>query len=246
VIAALVDTLNDASPTVRGHAARALGALEIPSATTFAALQALERDDPVEWVRDGAQSARIRLANMNRDLPTPGTRYFGTPSGKDLISLHGRADLARIGRAMFGPPYPWREMRLVYPDGSDYVMWAAQVNGAEFPLIGTPEWASFEERFCTELLQASATGGSWARAGALFVASDLHLSSRGPLFLEIVDRGLDALHDNGVPFMYVPNFALDRWRETHRDARLGPLDGFASVHRDPIAPTSGEIEGERA
>ena len=119
---------------------------------------------------------------------------------------------------MFGPPYPWHEMRLVYPDGSDYVMWAFEVLGPDFSLIGTPEWASFEERFCTELLAASAFGGSWARAGALFVASDLDLSSQSPLFLEIVDRGLDALHDNGVPFIYVPKFALDRWRETRRHA----------------------------
>ena len=55
VAAALVEALGDSLSEVRAHAARALGALEIPSATTLAALQAAERDDPVERVRDGAE-----------------------------------------------------------------------------------------------------------------------------------------------------------------------------------------------
>jgi hypothetical protein len=237
VVAALVEALGDASGHVRGHAARALGGLEIPSQPTLQALATVEHDDPMEWARNGAEWARIQLNNVHRDLPPVGTRYFGLPRGWALISDRGRADLARIGREMFGPPYPWSELRLVYPDGSDYVMWAVDVLGTDFPLIGTEQWRSFEERFCTELLEASASGGSWARAGALLVASDLHLASRNPLFLEIVDRGLEALHDNRVPYMAVPNFALTRWREIRRDAWLSPLHGFASVHREPISPS---------
>ena len=115
--------------------------------------------------------------------------------------------------------------------------------GIEFPLPGAPPWEAFEERFCAELLEATHAAGGWAPAGALLVASDLSLSSRHPPFLEVVDRGLEFLRDNGVPMIYVPNFALDRWRETHRYDRLGPLDGFASVHLEPVEsslPASGE------
>jgi tetratricopeptide (TPR) repeat protein len=156
-------------------------------------------------------------------LPAADTRDPGATDGPGadvaavappLISEVGRAELARIGQVMFGPPYSAASARIVTPDGSDYYLHAAEVLGF-MPVPSSPEWTPFEDRLCEELVAAvEEAGGGWAWAGALVVASDMHLSSRNPSYLSVLDRAIAFVRGAGVPYELIPRFAFDRWAET--------------------------------
>lgn len=155
--------------------------------------------------------------------------------GRPLISDVGRAELARIGQVMFGPPYSAPSPRIVTPDGSDYYLHAAEVLGF-MPVPSSPAWAPYEDRLCEELVAVvEEAGGGWAWAGALVVASDMHLSSRNPSYLSVLDRALAFVRDAGVPYELIPRFAFDRWVES-RVAAGKPAGPDAWKAAEPAAP----------
>lgn len=144
---------------------------------------------------------------------------------QQLISASGRAALERIGHEEYGPPYPGPRPRVVSPSGGDYYLAATRVLGTIPVPDGGPEWTAYEDRMCAELLEAvEAAGGGWAWAGPLVVAGDMQPRSRNPHYLKILDRALAFLHGAGVPSMFIPRFALDRWSEVNGSVRFGSVD----------------------
>lgn len=73
-----------------------------------------------------------------------------------------------------------------------------------------------------DLLDAvEALGGGWAWGGALVVAGDMEPGSQNPKYLHILDQASTFLHESGVPWAFIPRFALDRWSTTHPSVSFG-------------------------
>lgn len=231
-------TINQRNWGIRPYSAL-LGALRVDDHVGVAAIASLP----------GAADAGDRAPTATAPaVPAP------TGVGRPLISDAGRAELTRIGLAMFGPPYSPATARTVTPDGSDYYLHAAEVLGY-MPVPSSPEWAPYEERLCEELVAAvEEAGGGWAWAGALVVASDMHLSSRNPTYLSVLDRALAFVRGAGVPYELIPRFAFDRWAQTRvaagepagpdawKDA--APAAASPPAHEQPIEPAAPTADAE--
>lgn len=116
--------------------------------------------------------------------------------------------------------------------------------GIAFPIPGSAHWLDYETRLCTELLAAAQTYGGWSIAGALYVALDLDTASQNGLYLEILDRAAQFLHDHEVPAAHMPPFILRRWTATHGGwhaenavvATPSALEPAAAVAAQPESP----------
>jgi hypothetical protein len=134
-------------------------------------------------------------------------------------------DLALIGRQAF----PSDSIPTQAADVSRYYLPALEASG--FPSPPSDLWGDFVDRFLAQLIEiVDAADSGWALAGAFEVARDLLGGDvSNPRYAELVDRTLLLLRDSGVPYQFVPPFALNRWYENVGMVGLRPADWPASI-----------------
>ena len=125
--------------------------------------------------------------------------------------------LAQIGSAAYGgsSPHPPGLAALPPSELDRYAI--AALEAGHYPEIGSREWVSLEGRFLDELLARAQSGGSWTTVGAFCLANNFVVRNGTPdeRYLEIVDKACEILRREGVAYVGVPPFALDRWTSIH-------------------------------
>jgi len=151
------------------------------------------------------------------------------------------SDLARIGWTAYGGDSPHPTGTIAVPAGEldGYVIAALEATG--YPEVGSQPWTVLEERFLEELMVAAEAADSWAVVGAFCVAANFVAPSEAPnpRYLEIIDRTLVILRDDGVAYPAVPPFALRRWDQVHGTDGLFPA-GWPSALENLAVPGPGE------
>jgi hypothetical protein len=164
------------------------------------------------------------------------------------------ADLIRIGQVTFGGtsthPPGLQAASIAELDG--YVMAAMQASGGLLP--GSPGWFGLEEQFLSELAATAEAGGDWALVGAFCVAANFVVrdaETPNARYLDLMDRALLVMRDDGVAFTVLPEFALRRWERVHGRAEYGFPAHWPSWREDLTLPALGDepavtdlLEGE--
>jgi len=148
-------------------------------------------------------------------------------------------DLQRIGRAAFGgeSPHPAGIGGLSVTEMDQHVL--AAMSAGEYVSPGSPKWPARQRGFLGELIAASELGGDWAWVGAFCVANNLVTEKSDPVFLQILDRALLVLRDDGVSHASMPPYAVSRWENVFGYDGGRPAKWPASI-TDVAVPRIGE------
>lgn len=156
-------------------------------------------------------------------------------------------ELAQIGRAAYGgeTPHPPGFSHLMQQLDA-YALRAMEASGHVAP--GDAAWTAMMERLLAELTAASAAGEGWAWVGALGIAQNLVTDdvAEHPEYLQLIDRALLVLRDDGVACPSVPQPMLRRWEAVHGTSGLLPakwpsaLETFEIPERE--VPMPHELE----
>lgn len=164
----------------------------------------------------------------------------GTAS-KGAFFSGSAADLKRIGTAAYGgdSPHLVGQPGVATSELDIYAMAFMEASG--YPTVGTPVYATARDRFLRELNDAAATGGDWSYVGAFMIARNaLADPDDSPVYLSLLDRGLEVLRSDGVSYASVPPYALKRYEQVHGYAGGGPANWPSALHNIEVPAVGAE------
>jgi hypothetical protein len=112
---------------------------------------------------------------------------------------------------------------------------------ANYPAVGTPPYEELLGRVLAELAVAAQESMPWGVVGAFCVAINFTTDAdrQKPAFVDLMDRALLVLRDDGVAYPSVPPFALKRWTGIHGYDESGPAH-WPSALETLAVPDVGE------